>query len=79
MGPLRIRREDFLHQNDASHRKDQINQGFFEKRAKGTLRSLVQYFLPYSVKPVFKRQMICKDLGISELLFELLFFMRKNF
>lgn len=30
------------------------------------------------IKPSFKRQMICKDLGISELLFELLFFMRKN-
>jgi len=30
------------------------------------------------VKPIYKRQMICKDLGISELLFELLFYMRKN-
>lgn len=31
------------------------------------------------IKPIYKRQMICKDLGISELLFELLFYMKKNF
>ena len=31
------------------------------------------------IRPIFKRQMICKDLGISELLFELLFYMKKNF
>lgn len=30
------------------------------------------------IKPIYKRQMICKDLGISELLFELLFYMKKN-
>ena len=28
--------------------------------------------------PQTKRQMICKDLGISELLFELLYFMKMN-
>lgn len=28
--------------------------------------------------PIEKRQMICKDLGISELLFELLFYMKMN-
>jgi hypothetical protein len=32
----------------------------------------------YLVFPVYKRQMICKDLGISELLFELLYFMKMN-
>lgn len=31
------------------------------------------------IRPIFKLQMICKDLGISELLFELLFYMKKNF
>ena len=31
------------------------------------------------IRPIYKRQMICKDLGISELLFELLYYMRKNF
>lgn len=29
-------------------------------------------------RPLAKRQIICLHLGISELLFELLFFMRKN-
>ena len=30
------------------------------------------------MKPIYKRQMICKDLGLSELLFELLFYIREN-
>ena len=30
------------------------------------------------IRPIYMRQMICKDLGISELLFELLYFMKKN-
>ena len=30
------------------------------------------------IQPLFKRQKICKDLGLSELLFELLFFMKEN-
>lgn len=30
------------------------------------------------IHPIKKRQMICKDLGISELLFQLLYYMKKN-
>jgi hypothetical protein len=29
-------------------------------------------------QPLYKRQMICKDLGLSELLLELLFYIRIN-
>ena len=39
---------------------------------------LTQYLFVYVVFPLTKRQMICKDLGISELLFELLYFMKMN-
>ena len=30
------------------------------------------------IEPISKRQEICKDLGISELLFELMYFMRQT-
>lgn len=69
MGRHRSRQEDQLPKDDAGDHQDQVNKELHQELFLRIGLALAQYLFPYPVFPVFKRQMICKDLGISELLF----------